>query len=347
MIREFHDVFQRLRKGQRTARADARRRQLGVAVLDDHVVDAKLIFAVRQTCRHDAVRNGDDAVPALTLEQHAHRARMQMASVAYRFAPAVALQRRAHDGGLMLMEQAHRVECVRDAARAAADGFHTRLVIRAGMPDGDDDVLADFSNHVNNAGHLRRYGDVANHTRELILVIAQEVFVSFAEQVFGHCALIFLREERSFQVCAQKLSALSTVAHDVLYRAETLFGRFGRIGQHAGVERGHALRRKERGNLTQTRFIRGVDIDACRAMGMDVDESGGKAHAARVDDLCVVIGQVLANLCDKCILAKHIGADKPSIPIHARILNQELIHKNSFRGWGNVEGSALKLPAGN
>ena len=148
-----------------------------------------------------------------------------------------------------MAEQAHRVERVRDAARAASNRFHARFVVRAGMSDGNDDVLTDFSNHVNDAGHLGRYGDVTNHARELVLIIAQEVLVAFAEQMLGHRALVFLREERAFQMCAQKLRAHAAVAHDVGNRAQTPFGGLGRVGQHAGVERRHALRRKERRNL--------------------------------------------------------------------------------------------------
>ena len=117
------------------------------------------------------------------------------------------------------------------------------------MSDGNDDVLTDFSNHVNDAGHLGRYGDVTNHTRELVLIVAQKVLVAFAEQMLGHRALVFLREERAFQMCAQKLRAHAAVAHDVGNRAQTPFGGLGRVGQHAGVERRHALRRKERRNL--------------------------------------------------------------------------------------------------
>ena len=49
------------------------------------------------------------------------------------------------------------------------------------MSDGNDDVLTDFSNHVNDTGHLGRYGDVTNHTRELVLIVAQKVLVAFAE----------------------------------------------------------------------------------------------------------------------------------------------------------------------
>ena len=49
------------------------------------------------------------------------------------------------------------------------------------MSDGNDDVLTDFSNHVNDTGYLGRYGDVTNHTRELVLIVAQKVLVAFAE----------------------------------------------------------------------------------------------------------------------------------------------------------------------
>ena len=276
--------------------------------------------------RIDAVRDGNHLIPTLALEQHAHRAGVQVPPVADGFAPAVAFQRRAHNGGLMLVEQPHRVEGVRDAARAAADGFHARFVIRAGMADGDRHVVADPADHIHHAGHFGRHGDVADHAGKLVLVRAQQVFVAFAQQVLRHRALVFLREERPFQVRAQKLRAFAAVAHDVCNRAEALFGRLLRIGQHACVECGHALRREERRDFAQTRFVRRVHVHARRAVRVHVDKARRKAHAARVDDVRFVVGQVFADLCNQRIFAKHICPRELSVLIDARVFDQELIH---------------------
>ena len=226
----------------------------------------------------------------------------------------------------MLVEQAHRVEGVRDAPRPAADGLHARVVIRAGMADGHRHVLADFTDHVHHAGHLRRHGDVADHARKPVLIRAQQILVALAQQRFRHGALVFLREERPFQMRAQELRAHAPVAHHIGNRAEAFFGGLRRIGQHARVERRHALRREERRNPAQSRLVRRVHVHARRAMRVHVDEPRHKAQAVRLNDARFLIGQVFADLRNQRVPAKHVGAHELPVLINARILNQELIH---------------------
>ena len=158
------------------------------------------------------------------------------------------------------------------------------------------------------------------------MISAKQVFVALAQQVFRHRALVFSGKERTFQMCAQKLRAFAPVAHDVCNRAEAFFGRFGRIGQHAGVERRHALRREERRNPAQARFVRRVHIHARSAMRMHIDKAWCKPHAARVDNPRVIVGQVLADLCDQRVFTEHVRPRKLSILINARVFDQELIH---------------------
>ena len=194
------------------------------------------------------------------------------------------------------------------------------------MADGHRHVLADFADHIHHAGHFRRHGDVADHARESVLIRAQQILVALAQQRFRHGALVFLREERPFQMRAQELRAHAPVAHHVGDRAEAFFGGIRRIGQHARVERRHALRREERRNLAQPRLVRRVHIHARRAVRVYVDEPRHKAQAVRLNDARFPVGQVFADLRNQRVPAEHVGAHKLPVLINARILNQELIH---------------------
>ena len=95
---------------------------------------------------------------------------------------------RAHDGGLIPSGTGgDRVERC-DACARRAECF--RLIFVSGPRRNDPiairDVLTDFSNHVNDAGHLAgRYGDVTNHTREQLWIAAQEFPVAFAGACSG------------------------------------------------------------------------------------------------------------------------------------------------------------------
>ena len=64
-----------------------------------------------------------DPVPALALQEHTHGAGVQVAAVADGLAVHVALEHGAHDGGAVLVEEAHDVEGVRAA-------LHARVVWR-------------------------------------------------------------------------------------------------------------------------------------------------------------------------------------------------------------------------
>ena len=77
---------------------------------------------------------------------------------------------------------------------------------------------------------------------------------------------------------------------------------------------------------TQARFVRRVHIHARSAMRMHIDKARRKPHAARVDNPRVIVGQVLADLCDQRIFTEHVRPRKLSILINARVFDQELIH---------------------
>ena len=295
--RELHEVAQRRGLRERGARTHARGGELGVAVLDHDVVDAELVVAVGQTSSHDRVGDAQDLVPALDLDVEANRARHEVTAVADGLRVDVALERHAKDGGLVLVEEAHRVAHVHGGL---CPGVHARpgeVVAGAAVADGRGDAqglkLRDELGHAGDLGGKRGVEDVP---ASRLLVLAEEVDRGLVhEQVLGHGTLVLAREARALQVDAEKRGAVVGTALDDLTRLLDAPERLLRRVREDGAEpAGCALGGKEAPDSAQALDVGCVHVKAGGAVSVHVDEARQGEKPARVDDrqvLLVVIGR--------------------------------------------------------
>ena len=79
-------------------------------MLHDHLIYAKMIVPIWQTCGHNRVRNRNKPMRPLSLPKQPDNGGMQVKPIAYHFTVDVRLQRRADDGGAVLVKGGHRSE---------------------------------------------------------------------------------------------------------------------------------------------------------------------------------------------------------------------------------------------
>ena len=132
------------------------------------------------------------------------------------------------------------------------------------MADGHRHVLADFTDHVHHAGHLRRHGDVADHARKPVLIRAQQILVALAQHpdlLRTHDLVGGRVEERVLLLRRDIGERLRIIDHQRLEIIIQLLAQRGGIGRTADAcdrcehQRRHADDREQRDQRAQRRGI--------------------------------------------------------------------------------------------